>query len=87
MKKQAFIIGHLYVIDYDDHYSAEKAWRSEEVGVPMVLRERGVLIMESDKMVVLEHGTHVSDKHDQRSDRTGILKSAIIGVQNFGKEK
>jgi hypothetical protein len=82
-----FQIGHIYAIDYDDHYDNSKSYRSSENGQPMVLRERGMLVMETKKMVVLEHGLHVSDKGDQRSDRTGILKLAIVKVQHFGAEK
>ena len=88
-KGKQFKLGHLYSIDYDDHYGVEKAYREEEDAKPCVLRQRGVCIMESDKMVVLEHNLHVSDRHasNKRSDRHGILKSCITRVQGFGKEK
>jgi hypothetical protein len=56
---------------------------------PCVLRARGVLLMESDKAIVLEHNVHMSDSHsvNKRSDRHGIVKSCIVKVQHYGPEK
>jgi len=87
MTKPKFKLGHLYSIDYDDHYSVDRTYRSAEDGVPCVLRQRGVAIVDTPKMIVLEHNLHVSDKSDKRSDRHAILKSAIIAVRHYGVER
>ena len=88
MSATRFKVGHVYIVDYDDHWSTEKQWRSHETGAPMVLRQRGVCIVDTAKTVVLEHNTHMSDEAgDARSDRHGILKFAIRRVQHLGKER
>lgn len=87
MTKHKFKLGHLYSIDYDDHYHTDRTYRSSEDGIPCVLRQRGVAIVESGKMIVLEHNLHVSDQGDRRSDRHAILKSAIIAVRHYGVER
>lgn len=87
MTKYKFKLGHLYSIDYDDHYHTDRTYRSVEDGIPCVLRQRGVATVESDKMIVLEHNLHVSDQCDKRSDRHAILKSAIVKVRYYGVEK
>ena len=88
-RKAQFKIGHVYSVEFDDHYSIEKAYRDDEDAEPMVLRQRGVCIMESKKIVVIEQHVYVSDRHasNKRSDRHGIMKSAITRVQHFGPEK
>ena len=53
--KRKFKVGHMYAIDYDDHYSTEKAYREEEDGGPMKLRARGVVLLETAKTVVIEY--------------------------------
>jgi len=87
--KRKFKVGHMYAIDYDDHYSTEKAYREEEDGGPMKLRARGVVLLETAKTVVIEYSVHVSDRHasNKRSDRHGIVKSCIVKVQYFGPER
>ena len=85
--KNQFKVGHLYSIDYDDHYSVDRSCRSAEDGEPCVLRQRGLALVETAKMIVLEHNLHVSDKADKRSDRHAILKSAIIAVRHYGAEE
>lgn len=87
-KLPKFRLGHLYVVDYDDHWSSEKAWRANELGKPMVLRQRGLCTCITTRTVVIEHNTHLSDgPGDARSDRHGILKLAIRHVQHLGKER
>lgn len=88
-RKQRFQLGHLYSVDYDDHYRTEREYRETENATPCVLRQRGIAIKESAKMIVLEHNVHMTDEHstNKRSDRHGIVKSCIIRVQHFGKER
>lgn len=88
-KRRTFRLGHLYSIDYDDNYSTEKSYREEEDATPCVLRARGMVIAESDRVVVLEHSLHVTDRHatNKRSDRHGIVKACIIKVRHYGPER
>jgi hypothetical protein len=86
-KRQRFQIGHVYIVDYDDHWSSESRYRSTENGVPVVLRQRGVCTRDTAKTVVLEHNTHLTDGGDKRADFHGILKFAIRRVQHMGKER
>ena len=87
-KKRQFKIGHIYSVDYDDHWS-ETGYRIDENGSPCQLRQRGVCICETDKTVVIEHNLHLSDRHpkNKRSDRYGILKVAITKVRHYGPER
>jgi hypothetical protein len=87
--KRQFKTGHIYSILYDDHFSVDRSYREEEDAKPAQLRQRGMCLMESDTVVILEHNLHVSDRHatNKRSDRNGILKSCIRSVQDFGPEK
>ena len=82
-----FKVGHLYVVDYDDHWSVDESYRSHEKGKPPRLRQRGLCIFNGPRVVVIEHNTNLDDEGDLRSDRHGILKSAIVRVQHLGKER
>ena len=86
-RKTEFKLGHVYIVDYDDHWSDERTYRLAEDGRPPRLRARGLLTHKTSETIVLEHSTHISDRGDKRSDRHGILRVAIRRVQHLGKER
>ncbi len=85
-----FKIGHVYSIEYDDHWASTDVYRDYMTEDETYrLRARGVCIRNNPKTVVLENQLHVTDQHptNKRSGHHGIQKACIVKVQHFGPEK
>ena len=87
-KPTKFKIGNVYSIEYDDHWHSERTYR-EDINDDCRLRSRGVCIRITPKALILEHEIVASDTHrtNKRSNHHGIVRSAILKVQDFGPEK
>jgi hypothetical protein len=87
-RKETFKLGHVYSIEYHDHWSSDRVYR-DDIDPDCRLRTRGVCILITPRSIILEHQSVTTDHHatNKRSDHNGILRSAIIKVQHFGPEK
>ena len=87
-RKLEFKIGHVYSIEYDDHWESRRLY-VEDIDEDCRLRTRGVCIKNTPRVVILEGQLVVTDASptNKRSDHNGIVKSCITKVQDFGPEK
>jgi hypothetical protein len=86
-KTRTLKTGHMYMIEWDDHFSADKVLASNPVtDAPALYRTIGKLVKVTPKLVQLEQTrrTEVDDTGDYSHSIFGILKSCITSAYDLG---
>jgi hypothetical protein len=81
-------VGHLYSIDWADHFSAKTTSDNPASRQPATLRTYGKLIEVTPSLIRLE----TERRTDQgvgsyMHEMTGIVKSCILNARDFGPDK
>lgn len=85
-KKRQLKLGNLYIIEYNDHFSSERAMSTDESNFrPVVLRTVGRLVAITPTHYNLEHSRRIDGDDEAYSHSIrGIMTPCVVSITDLG---